>query len=221
MRFFVGLAMERFLRDSRTYKENTFMHCKEIMSHNVQWILPRETVASAAKLMAFHRLGLLPVCSLDGKPLGVITDRDIALRVIGTDRLAAQTVVEDVMSAPVQFVAPDCPVERAGQLMTEAKVTRLLVLDDGGHLAGVVSLFDLLVHTPGKDAAEAARGIYAREGSTRSSDHPHRASMTIPEYFHGARDLSPDSASTGENAARVEANSVVHGGTNNLKEFPA
>src|ERR1035437_5702643 len=109
------------------------MHCKEIMSHNVQWILPRETVASAAKLMAFHNLGLLPVCSLDGKPIGVITDRDIALRVVGKDRLPAQTVAEDVMSAPVLFVTADCPVERAGQIMTEERVSRLLVLDDDGH----------------------------------------------------------------------------------------
>jgi CBS domain-containing protein len=197
------------------------MHCKEIMSHNVQWILPRETVASAAKLMAFHNLGLLPVCSLDGKPIGVITDRDIALRVIGKDRLAAQTVAEDVMSSPVLFVSADCPVERVGQLMTKEKVSRLLVLDDDGHLVGIVSVADLLVRSPGKDALEAARGIYAREIGARSSDHPHRASMMIPEYFHGIRDLSPDSASAGENAARVEANSVVHGGTNSLKEFPA
>ena len=197
------------------------MHCKEIMSHNVQWILPRETVASAAKLMAFHNLGLLPVCSSDGKPIGVITDRDIALRVTGKDRLAAQTVVEDVMSAPVQFAAPDCPVERLGQLMTEGNVSRLLVLDEDGHLAGLVSLIDLFLHAPGKYAMEAARGIYAREVGARPSDHPHRASMMIPEYFHGVRDLSPDSASAGENIARVEANSVVHGGTNKLTEFPA
>ena len=197
------------------------MHCKETMSHNVQWILPRETVVNAAKLMAFHNLGLLPVCSPDGKPLGVITDRDIALRVIGKDRLAAQTVVEDVMSAPVQFVAADCPVERVGELMTEWKVSRLLVLDDDGHLAGLVSVADLLVHSPGKSSLEAARGIYARQMAASSSDHPHRASMMVPEYFHGTRDLSPDSAAAGENAARVESNSVVHGGTNELKEFPA
>jgi hypothetical protein len=95
------------------------------------------------------------------------------------------------------------------------------VLDNDGHLAGIVSLVDLMVHAPGKDALEAARAIYARELSPRSSDHPHRASMMIPEYFHGTRDISPDSASEGENPARVEANSVVHGGTNNLKEFPA
>jgi CBS domain-containing protein len=197
------------------------MQCKNIMSHNVQWILPRKTVASAAKLMSFHNLGLLPVCNLDGMPIGIVTDRDIALRVVGKDRLAEETVVEDVMSAPVLFVAPDCPVERVAELMTKDRVSRLLVLDDSGRLAGIVSLVDLLVHAPGKETLEAARSIYARETGDRSTDHPHLASMMIPEYFHGTRDLSPDIVSAGENSARIEANSVVHGGTNSLKEFPA
>ena len=133
---------------------------------------PAKLSPAAAKLMAFHNLGLLPICSADGKPLGVITDRDIALRVIGKDRLAAQTVVEDVMSAPVQSVASDCPVDRVGELMTKAGVSRLLVLDESGRLAGLVSVADLLVHSPGKNALETARGIYAREMSDRSDRPP-------------------------------------------------
>jgi CBS domain-containing protein len=197
------------------------MHCKEIMSHNVQWIPPDETVAGAAKLMAFHNLGLLPICSPDGKPIGVITDRDIALRVIGKDRLAAQTVVADVMTTPVQSVALDCPVDRAGELMTKAGVSRLLVLDESGHLGGLVSVADLMVHAPGHGASETARGLYARETSDRSLGHPHRATKPTPEFFKGARDHAPDADSTAENPARVEAQSVVHGGTNDLKEFPA
>ncbi len=197
------------------------MHCKEIMSHNVQWILPRETVASAARLMAFHNLVLLPVCSADGKPVGVVTDRDLALRVIGKDRLAAQTVVEDVMSAPVRSVTDDCPVERIGEIMTEASVSRLLVLDEGGHLIGIVSVADLLVHTPGKNALKTARSIYARETSDGSVGIPHHASKPTPKYFHGARNLTPDNDSTTENVARIEADNVATGGNNDLKEFPA
>jgi len=49
------------------------MRCEEIMSQDVQWIRPDETVARTAKLMAFHNLGLLPVCNADGKAIGVIT----------------------------------------------------------------------------------------------------------------------------------------------------
>ena len=88
------------------------MRCEEIMSQDVQWIRRDETVARTAKLMAFHNLGLLPVCNADGKAIGVITDRDIALRVVGKDRPVAKTKVGDVMTAPVQFVPPDCPVDQ-------------------------------------------------------------------------------------------------------------
>ena len=179
------------------------MHCKEIMSRDVQWILPRETVAGAAKLMAFHNIGFLPVCTADGKPIGVITDRDIALRVIGKDRLAAQTLVEDVLSPTVRSVTADCTVDRVGEVMSEARVSRLLVLDEGGHLTGVVSVADLLVHASGKNALETARSIYARETSDRSQGHPHQGAKPKPEYFHGARDLSPDQDSVADNPARI------------------
>ena len=197
------------------------MHCKEIMSHNIQWILPGETVAGAAKMMAFHNLGLLPICSGDGKPLGVITDRDIALRVIGKDRLAAQTVVEDVMTTPVHSVALDCPVARVGELMTQSGVSRLLVLDKGGRLAGLVSVADLLVHAPGHSALATACSLYARERSDHSTGHPHHADKPTPKFFHGAREVAHADESSAENPARLEANAVVHGGTNDLKEFPA
>jgi len=198
------------------------MHCREIMSHDVKWIQPGETVAGAAKMMAFYNLGVLPICSADGTPLGVITDRDIALRVIGKDRLAAQTVVADVMTTPVQSVRPDCPLDRVGELMTTAGVSRLLVLDKDGHLEGLVSVADLMVRAPGHNASEAARGIYARETSTHlAGGHPHPASKPDPAFFHGAREVPRRYETSAENPARAEADAVVHGGTNDLKEFPA
>jgi signal-transduction protein with cAMP-binding, CBS, and nucleotidyltransferase domain len=188
----------------------------------VPWILPGETVAAAAKLMAFHNLGMLPVCSGNGKPVGVITDRDIALRVIGNDRLAAQTVVEDVMTSPAQSVRPDWSVDRIGELMTKAGVSRLLVVDIGGHIEGVISIADLVVHVPSHNALATARGIYARETSRdHSTGRPHLAAKPDPQYFRGARDIASNQASTTVNSARVEADSVVHGGANDLKEFPA
>jgi CBS domain-containing protein len=197
------------------------MHCKEIMSRDVPWILPGETVAGAAKLMAFHNLGMLPVCSGDGQPLGVITDRDIALRVIGKDRLAAQTVVEDVMTSPAQSVEPDWSVDRIGELMTKAGVSRLLVLDGGGHIEGVISVADLVVHVPGHNTLQTARGIYARETSREpSTGHPHLAAKPSPEYFQGARDLTSPQASTATNSARVEADNMVSR-PSDLKEFPS
>jgi CBS domain-containing protein len=197
------------------------MHCKEIMTHDVQWIQPDKTVAGAAKLMAFHNLGFLPICSPDGKPLGVITDRDIALRVMGNDRSAAHTRVAEVMTASVRSVAPDCPVDLAGALMTEAGISQLLVLDEGGQLEGVIGMADLMAHAPDHIAMKTARGIFARETSRRSAGSPRQASKPTPKFFRGKRDLSPSDDSNAQNLSRIEAGRVVSGGTNELKEFPS
>jgi CBS domain-containing protein len=197
------------------------MNCKEIMSHNVQWIQPDETIVSAAKLMAFHNLGFLPICSSDGKPLGVITDRDIALRVMANGHSMAHTKVAEIMTVALRSVAPDCPVDVAGELMTEAGVSRLLVLDESRHLEGIVSMADLIAHAPEHIAIKTARGIFAREMSDRSSGSPHLASKPTPEFFVGKRDLSSSGDSNTENLSRTEAERVVHGGTNDLKEFPS
>jgi CBS domain-containing protein len=192
------------------------MRCGEIMSHDVEWIPPGETVANAAKLMASQNLGLLPICGPDGKPIGVITDRDIALRVVGKDRLAARTAVEDVMTAPVHSVGPDYPVDRVGELMTKVGVSRLLVVDEDGHLEGLVSVADILVHTPGLNALVAARAVFARERSARSPAESHRTANPYLEYFQGARALAASGQSAAEDSAPVETRRMVHGGTNDL-----
>jgi CBS domain-containing protein len=197
------------------------MRCEEIMSQDVQWIRGDETVARTAKLMAFHKLGLLPVCSADGKAIGVITDRDIALRVVGKDRPAANTKVDEVMTAPVHFVPPDYPVDRAGEMMVGAGVSRLLVLDDEGQLKGLVSLSDLLVHESADRALDTARGIFARETAAHPTvGHPHPATEPTPEYFHGAKNIAAADESAPEHPARQEAANVNSGGDRSSKEFP-
>lgn len=198
------------------------MQCKKIMSQDVQWVAPSETVAYAAKLMAFHNVGFLPVCSVDGKPLGVITDRDIALRVVGKDRQPTQTQVEDVMTTPIHTVTSDCSLEQAGEVMTKASVSRLIVLDEAGFLVGLIGTGDLIVRGPGRTALEIARGIYARETSSRSTGNPRPAETPTPEFFHGRRNAHSDTEGSGpENPARLEAENVNRGGTNDLKEFPS
>jgi CBS domain-containing protein len=196
------------------------MHCKEVMSQEVQWIAPEENIMRTAELMAFHNLGFFPVCGSDGKPLGVITDRDIALRVTGKAYSPAQTRVAEVMTTPVQSVGPECPVAVAGELMTETGVSRLLVLSDDGSLEGVVSLSDLAIRGPGHTALKTARGIYVRETSEHPGGHPHPASDPTPEFFHGDRDTGFAEEMGAENTARIEAQVVVSGNNNELKEFP-
>jgi CBS domain-containing protein len=196
------------------------MRCETIMSRDVQWVEPHDSVERAARLMAFHNLGLLPVCRANGRAVGVLTDRDIALRVAGENRSASLTTVHEVMTKPVAFVGPDCPLDRVAELMTLEGRSRLLVLGDQGQLEGVVSLADLLAHGPGRRALQAARGIYARETPDRSSGAPHPASEPTPQYFHGGHDATPSTDAAPEQAARAEADTVIRGGVSGFKEFP-
>jgi CBS domain-containing protein len=208
--------------EAKPLEQEWIMHCREIMSREVQWIAPEASVAHAADLMAFHNLGFLPVCDGDGRPIGVITDRDIALRVVGQNRPAAETRVEDVMTAPLHSVGLDCRIADAGELMVEEGIARLLVIDNAGVLEGVVSLTDLMMHGPGHTALRTARGIYAREARNRSDGHPHPASEPTPEFFHGARDFTfYQEGLLSENPARVEAEVVNTNSENLLKEFPS
>jgi hypothetical protein len=98
----------------------------------------------------------------------------------------------------------------------------LLVLDAAGHLKGLVSLADLLVHESASHALDTARGIYARETPDHPTvGHPHPASEPTPEYFHGAHDRGTADESAPEvEPARSEAKDVNRGGDRSSKEFP-
>jgi CBS domain-containing protein len=194
------------------------MLCKDIMRNDVKWVLPDITVARAAKLMESYNLDLLPVCGADSKPLGVLTDRDIALRVVAKDRQATLTRVDEVMTRSPEFVSPETPADRVAEVMSQQGASRLLVIDDAGNLKGIVSLSNLLTIAPAELALSAARGIC-------SWDTVHRTSANGQVSLVDTKDLeltTEAEANTGEieNPARAEAESVVQGGTNELKEFP-
>jgi len=196
------------------------MYCQEIMSREVQWIAPDVSVAHAAELMAFHNLGFLPICNAEGRPLGVITDRDIALRVTGKNLPAAETKIEEVMTTSLHTINLECQVADAGELLAEAGISRLLVVNDAGILEGIFSMTDLIMHGHGHTALKTARGVYARETKNRPGGHPHPASEPTVEFFHRARDFTTVEESNGANPARAEAEDVNSGRNNDFREFP-
>lgn len=190
------------------------MQCRLVMSNEVQWVLPDQTVLQAAKLMDAVNLGWLPVCGEDLKPVGVLTDRDIALRVSAKGRSAARTRVAAVMTAPVHCVGPDWPVEQAAALMSQAGVRRLVVLDASGRIGGVVTLADLFRHAAGDLAVAAAIPLTGADRPQGESEPA--ASPSEPP----APEESPPQSGV-RNEARAEAEHVAAGGANAaLREFP-
>lgn len=114
---------------------------EDIMSTGVTVVSPEQPLREAAQLMADLDIGSLPVCDGD-RLLGILTDRDIAVRAVAAGR-GVDTPVQDVMSGDVLCVASDQPVEDVMRDMASAQVRRIPVVDSDHRLVGIVSLGDL------------------------------------------------------------------------------
>ena len=121
------------------------MKINEIMTRNPEYIGPDEILARAAARMRDLNVGSLPVCK-DGRLVGVLTDRDVAVRAVANG-LDPQTSVRSVMSRLVTYCFDDQDQEVAASLMETNRIRRLPVLDRHERLVGIVSLGDLAVRT--------------------------------------------------------------------------
>lgn len=117
---------------------------KEIMTPDVEVISPNATAADAARKMMDLDVGAIPVCDGD-KLLGMVTDRDLVLRVMAISRDPVQARVRDAMTSEVVYCFEDQDAEVAATLMAEKQIRRLPVLSKTKELVGIVSLGDLAV----------------------------------------------------------------------------
>jgi CBS domain-containing protein len=124
------------------------MKISEIMSKNPRSVSPDTPVSEAAQLMKEEDVGLVPVvervggAETRGRLVGVVTDRDIAIRAVAEGR-AVDSPVSDVMSGGVKTCSPDDSVEDAMAMMGREQVRRIPIVDERGSLVGVVSQADL------------------------------------------------------------------------------
>ena len=120
------------------------MQLKDVMTREVAVIHRDTTLAEAAAQMDALNVGSLPVSDGD-RVLGVITDRDIAVRATAVGRDPLATRVGDVMTTDIVYGFDDQHVAEAARLMQEKQIRRLLVLNRAKRLVGIVSLGDLAV----------------------------------------------------------------------------
>jgi len=104
----------------------------------------QDSVQQAARRMHEQNVGTLVVLDHAKKPVGIVTDRDRAVRVVGAGRSARNTRVEDVMTRSPASVAENTSLEEALALMRSGPYRRLLVVDRGGKLVGLLSIDDVL-----------------------------------------------------------------------------
>ena len=135
------------------------MKVSEAMTRDVRVANPNETIRDAARMMAEINAGSLPVGEND-RLVGVITDRDIAVRAVAEGK-APTTKVRDVMSPEVLYCYDDQDLDDVAKNMGDVKVRRMPVVNRDKRLVGILSLGDLATHedleTAGDTVAQASQ----------------------------------------------------------------
>jgi CBS domain-containing protein len=122
------------------------MQLRNVMTREVEVIHPNATLEEAAEKMDALNVGPLPVCDGD-RLVGMLTDRDIAVRATAAGRDPRTTRVREVMTAEAVYCFEDEDTNVAASVMEEKQIRRLVILNREKRLVGIVSLADLAVGT--------------------------------------------------------------------------
>ncbi len=144
------------------------MKVRDVMTEPVLSCTPETSLGAAARLMRDADYGTLPVLDLEGRLVGIITDRDICLALAKSGRNTHDTAVREVMTKKVLSARVDDDVHGALATMKGARVRRLPVRDDADHLKGMLSIEDIVLRgleAGGIETGElvaALRAMYVR-----------------------------------------------------------
>ena len=122
------------------------MNIRDVMTPNPTCVSPDDSIQNAARIMRDHDTGVVPVVE-NGRPMGMVTDRDIVVRAVAEDQL--NRPVREIVSGGIISASPDMSTREAAELMSEHQVRRLPVVENE-RLVGIVSIGDLAVKE-GKD----------------------------------------------------------------------
>lgn len=129
------------------------------MNAKVERVRADESLRSAAERMRDHDIGFLPVCDDKGLVVGTVTDRDIVVRGLADGKSDGK--IADCMTREVVSCFATDEVDRAEELMALYQKSRIVILDDQGMLAGVISLADIARSRKRKESGDALRDIKA------------------------------------------------------------
>lgn len=118
------------------------MKVKDCMCNDVCYCLPDTTISDCAKLMSSKHIGYVPVCDTNQRLVGVVTDRDIALRCIACEKDSKTTKVSDIMSSNIFSCTPEDEMKTIENKMSENQIRRLPIVD-GNKVVGIISIGDL------------------------------------------------------------------------------
>jgi len=126
-------------------KENLMKKCSDVMTEDLVYCLPDDSVSKAAQLMKKEDIG--PVLVVDNEQtktlIGIVTDRDLALKVVGEGRDAQNTKVSEVMTRKLVTCRADDDVEQAMKAMAQYQLRRIPVVGENMTLVGIISQADV------------------------------------------------------------------------------
>lgn len=144
------------------------MQVQDIMISNPACCSPTDPISNVAQLMIDRDCGEIPVCDNAGKPIGVITDRDIACRAVASSKDPDATIAQDIMSNPVFTAKPTDDLDKCCQEMEQHMIRRIPVIDDQGRCCGIVSLSDIAQQADARKAEEVLQQVSQPTDSPRA-----------------------------------------------------
>ena len=115
---------------------------KEIMTEFVQTIPENSSVSEASQIMAKLGMGSI-VVTQRGQPVGILTERDIVIKVVSQDLKPSKVLVNEIMSKPIISIEPNEIIVEAALMMSIYKIRRLVVVGRDGNLTGIVTATDI------------------------------------------------------------------------------
>ena len=134
----------------------------ELMSRDVITVYPEDRVGYAARLMRDYDFGALPVVDREGRLIGIITDRDTSMRLVANEADTHNTVVADCMTDGAFACHAEDSVRECMRQLSRHRIRRLPIINDWGHVVGIVSQGDLARHAgyhPGRGERRALADV--------------------------------------------------------------
>ncbi len=128
------------------------MFCREVMTENPVCCLPNDLVSASARVMRREDVGAVPVINDEQQKqlIGIVTDRDLAIKVVAEARDPNHTLLQDVMTSTIVVCREREDLSSAIKAMEEHQIRRVPVIDDDGPVVGIISQADLAtrLHEP-------------------------------------------------------------------------
>ncbi len=141
------------------------MTVQDIMAKSPAVATPETAIHEVARMMVDHDCGAIPV--VEGqetpKPVGIITDRDIVVRLVATGKNPADATARDAMTEGAATVAHDQSLEAALQVMEQNQIRRVVVVNEAGVVVGIVSQADVALNVSAAQSGELLQELSEEE----------------------------------------------------------